>query len=105
MTKQRSGASRPELNKAACQRMRKAVRERDGNRCSDCGATSDSARLSVHHLVRGGLDTMDNLVTLCSVCHPRAERIARNQTRRPVEGGAPYRGPEGRPWSRHWFDY
>jgi hypothetical protein len=76
----------------------------------DVLAPGRATRLSVHHMQRGGPGTMENLVTLCSVCHPRAERIARQAERearahsRPA-GRAPYRGPEGQPWSRQWFDY
>jgi hypothetical protein len=116
----RPGASRPELNKAAWQRLRKAVRQRDGNCCRNCGARGEWAKLSVHHLLPaslGGTDDMANLLTLCSTCHPIYEKAARTF---PVEGppppkrtaqddkgshGARFRGPDGRPWSRHWFDY
>jgi 5-methylcytosine-specific restriction endonuclease McrA len=108
-----SGASRPSLNKAAWQRVRKAVRARDGNACRNCGATSGEAKLSVHHLVPaslGGTDDMANLLTLCSTCHPLFERIARQtqqaDARSTLRNGRPrFIGPDGQPWSRHWFDY
>jgi 5-methylcytosine-specific restriction endonuclease McrA len=122
-TKQkRSGSSRPELSKAQWQRVRRAVRQRDGDCCRHCGATSDQARLSVHHLLPaslGGTDDMSNLLTLCHLCHPQYEKAARTLTL-PVEmppphkrtprrhndrHGAPFRGPDGQPWSRQWFDY
>jgi len=53
---------------------------------------------------------MDNLVTLCSVCHPQFERIARGESkrtspRRKDPHGAPFRGPDGQPWSRQWYEY
>jgi 5-methylcytosine-specific restriction endonuclease McrA len=70
----RSGASRPELNRYAWQRLRAKVRARDGNCCRNCGATE---KLSVHHIQRGGPDTWENLVTLCSRCHAHAERHAK----------------------------
>jgi 5-methylcytosine-specific restriction endonuclease McrA len=76
-------ASRPSLDKAAWQRTRAAVRRRDGNACTVCGATE---RLSVHHIVparQGGSDEQENLVTLCRRCHGRAEA----QTRRRKRGG------------------
>jgi HNH endonuclease len=115
-------ASRPALDKAAWQRTRKAVRQRDGNRCRNCGASGDGVRLSVHHWLPanlGGTDDMSNLVTLCSTCHPIYEKAARTlmlpvdmppaRTRAPGRHndrhGAPFRGPTGQPWSRQWFDY
>jgi hypothetical protein len=128
----RSGASRPELNKLAWQRIRKAVRQRDGNCCRDCGASGEWAELSVHHLLpasRGGTDDMDNLVTLCSTCHPVYEKAARSLTpavdtpaarkrtagqrrtgtsslhERYADHPAPFRSPEGLPWSRQWYEH
>ncbi|MGH3084700.1 MAG: HNH endonuclease [Gaiellaceae bacterium] len=68
---QRSGSSRPELDAYRWKKLRRIVRARDGNRCRNCGATE---KLRVHHIVRGGPDRMDNLVTLCSRCHYHAER-------------------------------
>jgi 5-methylcytosine-specific restriction endonuclease McrA len=112
-------ASRPALDKAAWQRTRKAVRRRDGEACRNCGST---ARLSVHHLLPaalGGSDDMSNLITLCGVCHPQFEQAARTLTlpvdtppapkrtprRRKSEHGARFRGPDGQPWSRQWYEY
>jgi hypothetical protein len=50
------------------------ARDRDGNRCVDCGQTKK--RLVVHHIVErepGKPDNhaLDNLVTLCDGCHRR----------------------------------
>ncbi|MGH3083633.1 MAG: HNH endonuclease [Gaiellaceae bacterium] len=62
------------------------MRARDGNRCRNCGATE---KLSVHHVVRGGPDLPENLITLCSRCHYYAERAsqwARGVRRRIVIG-------------------
>lgn len=72
----RSGASRPELNRYAWQKLRAKVRARDHNRCRNCGATE---KLSVHHIQRGGPDAYDNLILLCSRCHYYAERAATNR--------------------------
>jgi DEAD/DEAH box helicase domain-containing protein len=73
----------PSWNKA-----RDAARARDGFRCRSCGAPErDGRQHDVHHLrpfrefgyARGVNDndqvanTLDNLVTLCSACHHRAE--------------------------------
>jgi 5-methylcytosine-specific restriction endonuclease McrA len=76
----RSGSSRPELNKAQWQRIRKAVRARDGNACRNCGASGDWARLSVHHLLPaklGGTDDMANLARC-------AAAAMRSTSRRPA---------------------
>jgi 5-methylcytosine-specific restriction endonuclease McrA len=117
LSNNRNTASRPELNKAQWQRIRRAVRRRDGNACRNCGASDEWAKLSVHHLVPakvGGTDTMDNLITLCQICHPQYEKAARTltldtsprkRTQRKGPHGAPFRSPDGQPWSRQWYDY
>ena len=78
---------------------------------SGCGATE---RLSVHHIVpprNGGSDDTTNLTTLCVRCHRAADRLARHaekqvsdQTRYAAHP-APFRGPDGQPWSRQWYEY
>lgn len=47
-----------------------AAKHRDGHKCADCGATG--VELHVHHIVplsKGGTNDLDNLATLCSMCH------------------------------------
>ena len=47
-----------------------AVKHRDGHKCTDCGASG--VELHVHHIVplsKGGTNDLDNLATLCSMCH------------------------------------
>jgi 5-methylcytosine-specific restriction endonuclease McrA len=68
---QRSGSSRPELDRSLWQRLRRAARLRDGNRCVRCGS---SERPSVHHAVPGS-SLLDDLVTLCSRCHRREHAL------------------------------
>ena len=54
--------------------LRRRVLERDGWRCQECGSMKD---LQVHHMKpRGQLsgDVMNNLITLCVVCHRRVHR-------------------------------
>lgn len=67
-----------ERRKASWLRARAAALHRDGHRCVRCGATpTETLRLHVHHIVpraRGGSHTLENLVTLCDVCHPLVER-------------------------------
>ena len=67
---QRSGSSRPQINTAAWQKLRRAARMRDGNRCVACGSAE---RLSVHHVVPGS-NALADLTTLCSRCHAREHR-------------------------------
>jgi 5-methylcytosine-specific restriction endonuclease McrA len=53
--------------------VRQQVLERDGYRCTRCGATE---RLEVHHRVAAadqGLTTMENCITLCANCHLEVE--------------------------------
>jgi 5-methylcytosine-specific restriction endonuclease McrA len=67
ITPQRAGSSRPELDHFAWQKLRRAARLRDGDRCVRCGSIQ---RLSVHHVVPGS-DLLEDLLTLCSRCHAR----------------------------------
>jgi 5-methylcytosine-specific restriction endonuclease McrA len=91
---QRSGSSRPEIDTAAWQKLRRAARMRDGDRCVRCGS---SARLSVHHAVEGS-NLLDDLLTLCSRCHGREHRRSKApQARHFLEAGsATPRLPRGR---------
>jgi len=55
-------------------RVRRAVLDRDGWRCRECGR---AARLEVHHkrpLKDGGSNALDNLATLCVRCHKIAHK-------------------------------
>ena len=53
------------------------VRERDGYKCNICkskGFGINSKRLEVHHILersKGGTNSPDNLITLCSECHKK----------------------------------
>lgn len=51
------------------QRIRREALDRDGSRCRDCGK---AGRLEVHHLralLDGVSNALENLLTLCVVCH------------------------------------
>lgn len=56
-------------------KVKEAVRERDGMRCTKCGMTNAShlahygRALEVHRLVPGSLYTLEGCVTLCRSCH------------------------------------
>lgn len=58
---------------------RRQVLERDGYRCVGCGAQPPQDELDAHHIIdrhdmpNGGY-IPENGVSLCQVCHPRAER-------------------------------
>ena len=50
-------------------KVRNQVLERDGWRCQDCGSMKD---LQVHHKKfrsKLGGDVIENLITLCVICH------------------------------------
>jgi 5-methylcytosine-specific restriction endonuclease McrA/predicted nucleic acid-binding Zn ribbon protein len=79
----RSGSSRPELDRFAWQKLRRAARLRDGNRCVRCGATE---RLSVHHAVEGS-NLLEDLLTLCSRCHAREHRSKEDSANKPFFRG------------------
>ena len=57
-------------------RVRARVLDRDGHRCTRCGATEG---LEVHHVLGAADDgptTAENLITLCFVCHREVENRA-----------------------------
>ena len=68
---------RPRLKLSATEYnlLRHRVLKRDGWRCQNCGSSKD---LHVHHLTkrsRLGDDALDNLITLCAVCHQDQHRF------------------------------
>jgi 5-methylcytosine-specific restriction endonuclease McrA len=67
-----NSAERQVRSTARWQRVRAAVRGRDGERCTSCGSARD---LQVHHVVplhAGGAEfELSNLTTLCAECHAR----------------------------------
>ena len=70
-------------------KIRDRVRARDGFRCQVCGAAENGRQHDVHHKIplrnfkmQNGIDLahahrLDNLVTLCSSCHRKAEQNVR----------------------------
>ena len=57
------------LDPESYEKLRQAVLRRDGWRCQQCGRTTN---LHVHHILfrgRLGSDSMENLITLCALCH------------------------------------
>lgn len=60
----------PRLHRQSITReMRRAVYERDGGRCVECGSTFDLQYDHVIPVVMGGASTVDNLQLLCSRCN------------------------------------
>jgi hypothetical protein len=51
--------------------IRRAVMERDGYACVDCGAQHDLALDHIHPYSLGGPDTVENLRVLCRSCNSR----------------------------------
>jgi 5-methylcytosine-specific restriction endonuclease McrA len=75
----------PEHDRKIPDPLRQAVLVRDGYRCTnpECGWSfqmwnkADPRFLELHHVrphARGGANTADNLVTLCTVCHDEVHR-------------------------------
>lgn len=61
------------------QRLRESVFKRDGQACVMCGATQP---LQVHHRrypKAWGMETIDDLVTLCDDCHKKLHEEARKR--------------------------
>ncbi len=65
-------------------RIRLAVRTRDGFRCQVCGAAESGREHDVHHKIpfkaftsTAEANRIDNLITLCSSCHRKAEQNVR----------------------------
>jgi 5-methylcytosine-specific restriction endonuclease McrA len=77
----REKRARRTRNSAAWQKARAAARQRDGNRCTNCGST---VSLEVHHiksLAEGGDEfALSNLRTLCRDCHGSGHRSTRPET-------------------------
>jgi len=68
---------------------RRLVLQRDNNRCTLCGSTSD---LEVHHIVprsEGGTNDPDNLVTLCAICHSDSHDRPLISPKRAADDSAP----------------
>lgn len=64
------------------------IKERDGNRCTDCGWPNGGSRrgrqLQIHHVIpvsSGGHHKPDNLVTLCHICHRNVDHHHRGVRR------------------------
>lgn len=51
--------------------VRKAVFDRDGNKCVNCGSNERLAVDHIHPWSKGGADVMDNYQTLCVACNAR----------------------------------
>lgn len=70
-------------------RLRISILERDGYRCSYCGATAaDGSRLEVDHFIprsMGGADREDNLLTACDRCNNGKSATLRQLPRHLVE--------------------
>jgi hypothetical protein len=71
----------PEHDRVIKDQVRREVLQRDDYRCQECGWThekwnpSDPRHLEAHHIkqhVEGGENTVENLTTLCNICHDKA---------------------------------
>lgn len=59
-------------------RLSEEAKERDGYKCTVCGATMPEAKqLHAHHIIpksEGGQDELSNITTLCILCHAEAHK-------------------------------
>lgn len=74
----------PRVRKAI--KLRHEILDRDGFKCRDDGRSpdEDGVTLQVHHLKfvsRGGDNSAENLITLCSDCHAGRHALARGEAR------------------------
>jgi 5-methylcytosine-specific restriction endonuclease McrA len=65
------------------QKLSEQIKERDNFTCAGCGHRAVKY-MNVHHLVEGGDDSPDNLVTLCVACHA-VLNIGRNLSLETIE--------------------
>jgi hypothetical protein len=61
-----------------------SVRERDGNRCVDCGFSPGAGQdnLHVHRLIPGSQYTVDGCIAVCPKCHARRHQKPGNPPRK-----------------------
>lgn len=106
------GKTPKELGTAKWKNTRRYIRNRDGDRCRECGASGAVQRMYTHHIVpraQGGTDNVNNLMLVCQSCHGRLEQEAQQRVANPPKpkSVAPWlSGPDrigGRqPCSRDW---
>jgi 5-methylcytosine-specific restriction endonuclease McrA len=66
----RAKPQRRARNSAAFKKLREVAKARDGHRCRRCGSTEQLEAHELVPLLEGGNPfDLDNLVTLCAVCH------------------------------------
>jgi len=74
---------------------RKKALERDNFSCRSCGKNENEVSLEIHHIdgngsrkpVRLRNNKLDNLITLCAVCHRRVEYARRGPTQKGLPSG------------------
>jgi ATP-dependent DNA helicase RecQ len=74
MSSTSSESPRLRLDAVAYENLRQQVLRRDGWRCQSCGAM---VNLEVHHKEfrsHSGVDSEENLITLCTTCHAHIHR-------------------------------
>ena len=87
---------------------RKAVYRRDDYACALCDSTKG---LQVHHVIprgKGGIDSEQNLITLCCFCHAAVhgqpidvtEMTAADYEQACIEYLADYYAPDWNPWKK-----
>jgi 5-methylcytosine-specific restriction endonuclease McrA len=76
-TKPRNAPRSPNRDRTLQARMRRAVLQRDGWRCMDCGSTHDLRCCHITPLSQGGSYAPENGITRCGPCDRRTDPYAR----------------------------
>ncbi len=75
------------------QKLKAAIRERDGNKCTECGISNDDhlekcgKSLHVHRIIADWKYCFQNCTTLCTSCHPKYARALNTIRTIPRSGG------------------
>ena len=75
-----TAAYRKNYNLANLRVLRKTILKRDGFRCQICGIFND--KLEIHHIIPWRIshdDSVENLITVCHMCHAKIEKTWNNK--------------------------
>lgn len=103
METRRNNPKASRTGKYAWQKLAESIKQRDHRECVKCGRSEeDGFKLEIDHIIpwhAGGLDTPDNLETLCKdICHKEKTRSDEQARRAKLRDGE-----AEPPWSREWY--